>query len=273
MRMSIRLGVFVAAILAATSARSADLCHDPRIPAPQQVPAPKQEQCETYTLPFWDGKSEQTVSIAKITVGWVWDYDVGYPQYEQFLQLPGGEIESLGPFPQENSFKADMFLFEKLGISPAYAGGSAGFKYALIYARRLERIGGLYCLTYQMKLPFQGTYSDCGGRTVISDKFGYVDGAVSWRDAIGKACARTAADTGRKCANNDVDPLFNDLEQDANGVVFYGVALRRRVSPPSTGPGPVDYDYFIYRVELMGGAVTLLKQMTKSPNPHGWINQ
>jgi hypothetical protein len=128
------------------------------------------------------------------------------------LRRPDGEIVNLGRFPQEfidegfyqgPSRPAREFLFKGLGI------GRAGGDIGVYFDQRLDRVrdrhaGDRYCMTYRMKLPFEGMFRDCDGSATPVGKIGYTPGSVTWLEANKCACLEALSDAVANCAGSTI---------------------------------------------------------------------
>jgi hypothetical protein len=157
-------------------------------------------------------------------------------------------------------------LFEALQLKSTNT-GVARVKSAIFYRRLIEAQS--YCMIYRLKSPFTGELKDCEGTyNSVTGTAAYLPDITSLNSAMARACARVEQDTSRKCQNNDVDPIGAALQRDADESLYYVIVLRRRledVAKLRLPTDPIDYDYFVYRVNAVGSAVTLVEHSRDNP--------
>jgi len=215
------------------------------------------------------------VRVAQVFGGMRSQGDYFTPDYAYFLRTPADEVVSLGAFPQWPNLHTTMTVLNKLDINAANAGGLAGFEPSILYVTEIERVANDYCVIHRMKQPFIGELRNCGGKAGTIGTVAYGNGVLSWKDAMRGVCERVASDNGRKCQNNDVSPVSGLLVRDTSGNLSYIVATVRRLRARpdlATTPHsiPVDYDYFVYRVNPVGGRMTLLEHRDTPPDLRVW---
>jgi hypothetical protein len=121
-----------------------------------------------------------------------------------------------------------------------------------------------------MKPPFSGSFHDCGNRwTEPSGNIGYSKGTIAWSEAQKLVCDKFSTDTGRPCSGPYDRPLFTVMRRDDDGRLYYVVAQRGCLRGESKC-GAGDYDNLIYRVDAVGGGVTVLQRTSEDPDAHQW---
>jgi len=199
------------------------------------------------------------------------------PTYEHFLRTTDNRVIPIGKGLFLSNARTELLLLQQLGINAAQAGGLNGMDFAVFDDKLIEKVSDNYCVTYQMKPPFAGALHDCAGSTMPIGSVGYIPVALRAREAIQRACGQVFTETQRKCQNNDIDPLFNVTERDAQGNLYFVVTLRRylrtRHDLATQNSVPVEYDYLVYRVDAISGTVSLLETVSDVPYPRNKRSQ
>jgi hypothetical protein len=214
--------------------------------------------CNTQQILYRSKGQDKNAELAKVVIGYTRGGDVISEISNYFLYPLNEKIISLGEFRQGNSFWVNAKLFELLQLKGTNA-GVAGVNPSILYDRIVD--SDSYCVFYRLKPPFTGELRDCrGNHDSVEGKADYAPNVMSLPTAASQACKRVEADTSRKCRNNDVEQIGASLHRDSDESLYYYIVLRRRL-----GENPVEFDYLIYRVDALGGLVTLIDHTRQDP--------
>jgi hypothetical protein len=266
------LGALIVLIVLSSSAVQADFCADPRIVAEIAKFKPTIQNgfsvggpgCSVRSAPFREAGEIHTIPLAWVVRTARWDYDLLAIEYDVFALVPDNQILNLGHFRAipAPSMRAEAYSLESLGIDASRAGGTAGFPFDLIFTHVLERRESGLCVVYTMSTPFRGEFLDCNGYDEPTGDVGYEEGIISWSDAREISCQQLKMATGKPCGTPYNGPLHTYLMRDETGGLYWDTTVRSLVrvveelrTPNET---PVHYELHRYRVDLVGGKVTLL---------------
>jgi hypothetical protein len=266
--------VLLALLVFSASPVRADLCQDSRIVAevrqfelPTNIPfLSRIDQCVTKTTKLRDANGMHDVEIAWVLREAARDYDAVVTRYDAFALLPGNELLSLGRFRAVPvpSGKAMSHVLDALDINPASAGGIVRIPFDVFYDYALERRRNMLCVVYTMKVPFRGSFLDCNGYGAPIGAVGYAEGTISWDEAREISCRQLQSDTGKTCDTPHSGPTRTLLVRDAaDGSLYWDTEVRSLVRVVyelrTEGEIPVHTEIHRYRVDLVGGKVTLLQ--------------
>lgn len=262
------ISCFVFWVLSGCAVAPINLCLDTRLPENALL----QHGCRSETLPYLAEGATSQAQIASVFKERVHGHEV-VTKYSYFLRIPEGKIVELEGFIHGPNRDLTSQVFWRLQVDGGTAGGTSGFDQSILYSTSIERIEDKYCFIYQMKPPFVGQLQDCGGFEAAG-AISYAEGVTSWRDAMSLAVERVANDSGWSQSFLQGKSLIriegNRLSRDSNGVLSYVVGLQRvlrqRPELRAIGGGiPFDSDFFVYRVDAMSGALTLLEHSETRP--------
>ena len=176
-----------------------DFCSDPRIVVEMQRKDPKLSQwCIASKVVFRRDGEMFEIAVAQVLRGYVLSFDLHLPVFDSIVRLPEDRLVNLGtnsPVPIKNTGILDRHLTRVLDMRVAYLAQipgkiapSATYKFDRFYTAFLELTERGYCLSYEMKPPFEGLLSQCGGDIEFSGDVSYVPGATTWRQAQDIAC-------------------------------------------------------------------------------------
>jgi hypothetical protein len=225
----------------------------------------KKEHCRSEAILYRSNGQVINAALVTVVTGWKRSYDVISPILVYYLQVGGNRLIALNSFPLVRS-SAPRRIYEQLEYGAEPAGGLARINPNVFYDRLIEQLSGQYCIVYQMKSPFTGEFIDCDGQGAPGGKLGYLPGTVTAREASRKVCNFVANETSQRCENNGVGVLYNSIQREADGHLYYHVVARRRVRAfpeliEKTNYGssvPVEYEERTYRVDSKSGDLSLL---------------
>ena len=254
--LGLSAGLFICSALWADT----DVCSDPEVA--------KKGQCRSESVLYRKNGQVRNATLATVTTGYKRAYDVIEPVQIYFLRIADGEHIALASFPPARSH-APRLIYEQLGRPVPVGGGLARTNPAsFFYDRLIEEFSGQFCAVYQMKAPFVGEFVDCDGRGNPGGKLGYMPGIITPSEASRSVCDFVATETSQRCDNHSVGVIYNAMQRDPDGQVYYLVVSRRRIRAfpelkemTSYGSSiPVEYEERTYRVEANNGELSLLSQ-------------
>ena len=249
--MRITLILAALALLSAACAVSrppmnADICQDPRILAAmkerEKRPGVGTSDCKSYTMPYRENEQVVDVQVARLVSGIYYSMDVGDTRWEHLVILPDGELIDLGWFLalEFNYPGARAYAHKAANIGEECPiQGCSPLLFTPVLEKRIKRL----CVTYDMKLPYTGSFAECADGEIFPGQIGVAEGAVVWPAAKEIVCKQILLDAGMDCASDPSVAFKPELNVTPDGALMYFVDVDFR---PLTRPS--DCGSFIYRV-------------------------
>lgn len=252
--------LFGAACVASQPPVGADICQDPRIvdymrdKAPRVVP--EKPECVSSTQQYRENGKIVDVQVARVFDGWYQSYDVMDRSWTFFVLLPDDELAQLGAFwPAEGKgYEATLYAREITNLKNECPEARCDSRNAIVFDSVLEKRIRRLCMTYDMKLPYTGSFYECADRKIISGNIELAEGAVGWSAASDIACMTVFTDFGAGCSVR-YSRVASELRNEPDGTLAYYVHI-------NLGPDIPDANCraYLYRVEPMGGTPTLMEK-------------
>ncbi|HKP27524.1 MAG TPA: hypothetical protein VJV39_26890 [Dongiaceae bacterium] len=194
MRISLMLMALALLGAACTASRppvSADICQDARILAAmkerEKRPGVGTSACKSYTMPYRENGRIVDVQVARLVSGVYFSGDAGATRWEHIVALPDGELVDLGWFTalEFNYPAARAYAHKAANIGEECPIQSCS---PLLFTPVLEKRARRLCVTYDLRLPYTGSFAECADGEIFPGQIGVAEGAVVWPAAKEIVC-------------------------------------------------------------------------------------
>src|SRR5688572_29092023 len=226
---------------------SANICQDSRVIEATEERAQSGEvfegACKSFTMPYRENGRIVDVQIARLLSGFRYEGDAVGSRWEDVVLLPSGELIDLGYFiALEHNYPGARAYAHKaanIGEECPINSCSAPLLFEPVLEKRLRRL----CITYEMRLPYTGSFAECADGEIFPGQIDVAEGAVVWPAAKDVVCKQILLDAGMDCAGNLGVTFRPELNVAPDGALMYFVDVD---FTPVTRPS--DCGSFIYRV-------------------------